>query len=88
MSPTVEFGSKDAADAAREQWGEHLCPDDDRRLKTVAFVEDVPDRVIERAELEAATQIRLLNPLKQAERATTLVFQSRSIRPPSSWWSV
>ncbi|MCU4716873.1 hypothetical protein [Halapricum hydrolyticum] len=54
MSPTVEFGSKDAADVAREQWGEYLCPDDDRRLKTVRFVEDVPDRVIERAELEAA----------------------------------
>jgi len=54
MSPTVEFGSKDAADAAREQWADHLCPDDDRRLKTVRFVEDVPDRVLERAELEAA----------------------------------
>lgn len=57
MSPTVEYGSKDAADAAREKWDEYLCPDDDRRLKTVRFVGDVPDRVLERAELEAAESL-------------------------------
>lgn len=57
MSPTVEFGSKSAADAARETWDEHLCPDDDRRLKTVRFVGDVPDDVLERAELEAAESL-------------------------------
>ena len=57
MSPTVEFGSKSAADAARETWDEHLCPDDDRRLKTVRFVSDVPEDVLERAELEAAESL-------------------------------
>ena len=55
--PTVEYGSKDAADAAREQWDEHLCPDDDKRLKTVRFSGDVPDDVLERAELEAAESL-------------------------------
>lgn len=55
--PTVEFGSKAVADAAREQWSEHLCPDDDKRLKTVRFVSDVPDDVLERAEIEAAESL-------------------------------
>jgi hypothetical protein len=51
---SVEFGTKDEADAVREEYEEHLCPDDDRRLKTVAFASDTPDRVLEDASIRAA----------------------------------
>ncbi|MWG32963.1 hypothetical protein [Halomarina oriensis] len=45
MSKTHEFATKEAADAARETFSDVVCPvDDDRRLKTVAFVEDVGGR--------------------------------------------
>lgn len=55
MSFTIEFGTKDGADAAREEHSEWVCPvDDDRRLKTVAFVDDTPDLV--RDQLEAGAQ--------------------------------
>lgn len=54
MSERIEFGSKGAADAAREEFAEHVCPiDDDRRLKTVAFVSDLPDDVREGIETGA-----------------------------------
>ena len=54
MSRRIEFGSKDGADAAREEWAEYVCPvDDDARLKTVAFVSDLPNGVQERIEAGA-----------------------------------
>jgi hypothetical protein len=51
--PTVEFGRKDAADDAREQFAEYLCPDDDKRLKTVRFTSDTPDEVLRQAHRQA-----------------------------------
>lgn len=41
----VSFGSLDAANAARTEYSEHLCTDDDRRLKTVRFSSDTPEGV-------------------------------------------
>jgi len=56
LSETVEFGSKAAADRFREEYEESVCPDDDdRRRKTVAFVSDAPDWLLDRAEVEAAS---------------------------------
>jgi hypothetical protein len=56
MSQTIAFGSKQAADAFREDHDEWLCPvDDDKRKKTVAVVSDAPDHIVERAELAAAS---------------------------------
>ena len=55
MSFEIEFGTKSGADAARDEHGQYVCPvDDDRRLKTVAFVDDTPDHV--RDQLEAGAQ--------------------------------
>jgi len=54
MSVTVEFGSKAAADQYRDDYEEYVCPiDDDRRLKTVAFVSDTPDWLLDQARLDA-----------------------------------
>lgn len=56
MSFDVEFGTKSGADAARDEHAEYVCPvDDDRRLKTVSFVDDTPDRVRDQLEAGAAT---------------------------------
>lgn len=49
----VEFGAKDVADSVRDEYEEHLCPLDDRRKKTVAFVRDTPDEVLEDARAAA-----------------------------------
>lgn len=55
MSVEIEFGTKAGADDAREEHEQYICPvDDDARLKTVAFVSDLPDRV--RDQLEAGAQ--------------------------------
>ena len=54
MTELVEFGRKDAADAAREEFGEYLCPvDDDARRKTVAWVSDTPDEVMDQIRAQA-----------------------------------
>jgi hypothetical protein len=53
MTERVEFGSKELADQYREKHEEHLCSEDDARLRTVAFSDDVPEGIIERARLEA-----------------------------------
>ncbi|WP_254272158.1 hypothetical protein [Haloarcula marina] len=54
MTERIEYGSKDAADAARERREDYLCPvDDDRRLLTVAYVSDTPDAVLEDERLRA-----------------------------------
>jgi hypothetical protein len=54
VTERIEYGSKSAADNARERNEEYLCPvDDDRRLKTVAYASDTPDRVLEAERLEA-----------------------------------
>ncbi|WP_232703140.1 hypothetical protein [Halobacterium wangiae] len=56
MSETVEFGTKQTADEWRREHEEYVCPiDDDRRLKTVAFVNDAPDWLLDRAHVEAAS---------------------------------
>jgi len=55
VSFEIEFGTKSGADAARDEHAEWICPvDDDRRLKTVAFVDESHDRV--RDQLEAGAQ--------------------------------
>jgi hypothetical protein len=54
VTERVEFGSKDVADSYREEYAEHLCTDDDKRLKTVAFSSDTPEHVLEQARLDAA----------------------------------
>ncbi|MFB6302783.1 MAG: hypothetical protein ABEH78_07990 [Haloferacaceae archaeon] len=54
MSEAVEFGTKADADAARKENDEWVCPgDDDRRKKTVHFVSDTPDRVLDSIRAEA-----------------------------------
>lgn|GEM_PF-1069038 len=54
MTTRIEYGSKDAADAARDRHSEYLCTDDDRRLKTVAYSDaDTPDHVLDAERLEA-----------------------------------
>jgi hypothetical protein len=56
VSTTVEFGSMATAEEYREQHHEYICPvDDDRRRKTVAFVDDTPDWLLDRAQVEAAS---------------------------------
>ncbi len=54
MTERIEYGTKAAADAAREKHEEYLCTDDDRRLKTVAYSSDTPDSVLETERIEAA----------------------------------
>jgi hypothetical protein len=53
--PDFEFGTRDDANAFREEYEEHLCPHDDRRRKTVTLVSDAPDRVVEQATVQAAS---------------------------------
>ncbi|MFU1780705.1 hypothetical protein ACM16X_04925 [Haloarcula japonica] len=50
---TIQFGSKAAADSARNEYSDHLCSEDDRRLKRVKFASDTPDHVLDQARLEA-----------------------------------
>lgn len=48
MTIAVEFGSRDDANAARNEFADHVCPvDDDRRFKTVQLVSDTPDSVLD-----------------------------------------
>ncbi|WP_228370978.1 hypothetical protein [Natrinema sp. J7-2] len=54
MTERIEFGSKAAADQFRDEYADHLCSNDDRRLKTVAISSDAPDHVLETATIEAA----------------------------------
>jgi len=54
VSENYEFGSKDAADAFRDEYADYVCPiDDDKRLKTVAVVSDAPDWLHDRASVGA-----------------------------------
>ncbi len=54
MSTRIEFGSLDAANQARDDWSEYVCPvDDDRRMTAVAFVSDTPEDVLDAIRLEA-----------------------------------
>jgi hypothetical protein len=50
---TVEFGSKAEADAFRDEHANAVAEGDDRRLKTVALVEDAPQRVLDEAAVRA-----------------------------------
>jgi len=52
--PEVEFGNRPAANEARDQWADHLCSQDDRRLKTVTFAPDTSDEVLVEARQQAA----------------------------------
>lgn len=55
MSIEVEFGEMDTAARYREEFPDQICPiDDDARSKTVHFVSDAPDHVIDQAKAEAA----------------------------------
>lgn len=57
MSESVEFARKSTADDFREQYAEYICPiDDDARTKTVAFVSDTPDHIIEEAKATAVSE--------------------------------
>lgn len=50
----IEFGGLPAANAAREEWSEWVCPlDDDERLKTVAFKSGTPEAVLDSIENKA-----------------------------------
>ncbi|SEN04725.1 hypothetical protein SAMN05216388_1001240 [Halorientalis persicus] len=51
--PEVEFGSLDAANQARDNYADHLCPDDNRSRKTVTFRSDTPADVLEAARRDA-----------------------------------
>lgn len=53
MTETIEFGSMPAADAARDEFADHLCTDDDRRMKTVRFSSETPDSVLEEIQRDA-----------------------------------
>lgn len=54
MSWSAKFGSKDAADSAREDYSEHVCSvDDDKRHRTVWFASDTPDAVRDAIENDA-----------------------------------
>lgn len=54
MSIATEFGSKGGADSAREEWADWVCPlDDDKRTKTVHWVSDIPDELLEQIETSA-----------------------------------
>lgn len=53
MATEIQFGTKPTADSYREEYEEHLCSEDDARLKTVRFSSDAPEWLIEQAELEA-----------------------------------
>ncbi|DAC85278.1 hypothetical protein [Natrinema versiforme] len=54
MTERFEFATKQAADLFRDENEEHLCSDDDRRLKTVAVSSSAPDRLLEEAAIETA----------------------------------
>ena len=45
-----EFATKREADAVRTQFPEHLSDNDDKRLKTVLFVEGTPSEVVKEIE--------------------------------------
>jgi hypothetical protein len=54
VSEQIEFGSQGAANAAREDWSEYVCPvDDDERQLTVAFASDTPEDVLDAIRVEA-----------------------------------
>jgi len=53
VTPRVEFGTKAAADEARDEFTDYLCPDDDRRLKAVRLVSDAPESVVDAVETQA-----------------------------------
>jgi hypothetical protein len=53
--PDVEFGSRHAANAFREEHPDTLCSQDDRRKKTVTLASDVSDRVLDEATIKAGS---------------------------------
>lgn len=53
MPTEIEFGSRAAANDVRDRYEEHLCSEDDRRLKTVRFSSDAPEGVLDLARAEA-----------------------------------
>jgi hypothetical protein len=53
MSTAVEFGSKSAADAVREEHPEAICSQDDARRKTVTFSSDATGAFLEDAQRRA-----------------------------------
>ncbi|WP_435349010.1 hypothetical protein [Haloarchaeobius sp. HRN-SO-5] len=53
--PEFEFGSRLNAKAFRNDHEDHLCPDDDKRQKTVTLVSDAPERVLTQAAIQSAS---------------------------------
>lgn len=53
MTERIEYGTKAAADQARDKHVDWLCSEDDKRLKTVAFSSDTPEHVLEQERLQA-----------------------------------
>lgn len=55
MTEYVEFGSLASADRVRDEYSDYVCPvDDDKRLKTVAFISDTPEGTLQAIEADAA----------------------------------
>lgn len=50
----IEFGNRDAANSAREEFESYLCSDDDKRMMTVILRSDTPEGVLTRIEAKAA----------------------------------
>ena len=61
--PQVEFGSKAVADSYRDEYPDHICPEDDARLKTVTFRSGTPEWLLDQAERDAMDE--------RAERETS-----------------
>jgi len=75
MSIGIEFATKATADRFRDTFEEYICPiDDDARMRTVHFVSDTPDHLIEQARAESDEGVALRDdapgqvPLTDAER--------------------
>ncbi|WP_435362761.1 hypothetical protein [Haloarchaeobius sp. DYHT-AS-18] len=71
--PDFEFGGLADASAFRDEHEEHLCPDDDRRKKTVTLVSDTPERTLDQAAIASAVSREDRNgtgqePLTEAEK--------------------
>jgi len=75
VSIGIEFAEKATADRFRDRFEEYICSvDDDARMRTVHFVSDAPDHLIEQARAESDEGLALRDdtagqvPLTDAER--------------------
>lgn len=56
MTTEIEFSSKAEADDYRDRYSEHLCSDDDARMKTVTFSISAPEWLLEQAEADVLAE--------------------------------